>query len=91
MLAGFLRNELTGRAQVIVTDAEAPRRCADVALGAQVTVSVGGSLSTAFHSPVEITGTVVTLTDGRFQSLYPPAPSSSARPGSCAWVSTCTS
>lgn len=74
VLAGFLRNELTGRAQVIVADADAARRCAEAGLGAEVTVSVGGSLAAAFHSPAEITGTVVTLTDGRFQSLYPPAP-----------------
>lgn len=78
VLAGFLRSQatggLTGRAQVVVTDAAAARRCTQAGVGAEVTLSVGGSLATAFHSPVEITGTVVTVTDGRYQSLYPPAP-----------------
>ena len=74
VLAGMLRHRLTGRAQVIVTDAAAARRCVEAGVGAQVTVSVGGSLAPQFHEPVEISGTVLKVTDGRYQSLYPPAP-----------------
>lgn len=74
VLAALARAQLTGRAQVIVTDAAAARRCATAGLGARVTLRVGGSLATAFHSPVEITGEVVTLSEGRYQSKYPPAP-----------------
>ncbi len=74
VLAELLRAELTGRAQVIVTDAEAARRCAALGLGARVTLNVGGSLAPGFHSSVELTGDVVTLADGRYQSKYPPAP-----------------
>ncbi|MEE6287862.1 M81 family metallopeptidase [Georgenia sp. MJ173] len=74
VLAGLLRSQLTGRAQVIVTDAAAADRCATVGLGGQVAVDVGGRLAPGFHSAVEVGGTVVTLSDGRFRSLYPPAP-----------------
>lgn len=74
VLSELLRATLTGRAQVIVTDARAARTCAAAGLGERVTVIVGGSLATDFHEPIELTGTVVTLTDGRFTSLYPPSP-----------------
>ncbi len=74
VLAALARAELTGRAQVIVTDAAAARRCVAAGLGARVTLRVGGSLATAFHTPVEISGEVVTLADGRYRSKYPPAP-----------------
>src|SRR5690606_11229963 len=69
VLAELLRHELTGGAQVIVTDAAAADRCAEAGVGAEVTVTVGGSLAPEFHSSVELTGAVVTLADGRFQSL----------------------
>ncbi|MBC9733993.1 M81 family metallopeptidase [Nocardioides marmotae] len=65
---------LPGRAQVIVTDADAARQCVAAGVGSVVELRLGGSLATDFHQPVTLTGTVVTVTDGRFQSLYPPAP-----------------
>ncbi|MEE6282895.1 M81 family metallopeptidase [Georgenia sp. MJ170] len=74
VLAGLLHHELTGRAQVIVTDAAAADRCAEVGVGGHVTVDVGGGLAPEFHFSVEISGTVVMVSDGRFRSLYPPAP-----------------
>lgn len=74
VLAVLLDHGPTARAQVIVTDARAAQRCAEAGVGAEVTLRVGGSLAPEFHTPVELTGVVVTLTDGRFQSLYPPAP-----------------
>lgn len=65
---------VTGKAQVIVTDAAAARQCVEAGLGAEVTLRVGGSLAPQFHHSVEITGTVVTITDGRYMSFYPPSP-----------------
>lgn len=74
VLAELLQADLTGRAQVIVTDAEAAQACAAGGLGAELTLTVGGSIATAFHTPVRLNGTVITLAEGSFSSLYPPAP-----------------
>ncbi|NJC72933.1 M81 family metallopeptidase [Planosporangium thailandense] len=74
VLAALSRADLTARAQVIVTDAPAARRLAEAGIGSEVTLRLGGRLAPQFHTPVEVTGTVVTVTNGRYESLYPPVP-----------------
>ena len=49
------------------------RRATPQASAATVTVPVGATITRQFFSPTSLTGRVVTLTDGRFRSLYPPA------------------
>lgn len=74
LLAALRNVDLGGRAQVIVTDAAAAAQCVAAGVDKVVSLRVGGSIATAFHEPVDIVGTVVKVTDGRFESRFPPGP-----------------
>jgi microcystin degradation protein MlrC len=47
-------------------DPEAVRACVEAGVGATITLSVGGKIDPGHGRPVEITGRVRTLSDGRF-------------------------
>jgi microcystin degradation protein MlrC len=49
-----------------IWDAAAVRACAEAGVGARVTLDVGGKVDDRHGAPVRITGTVRTLSDGRF-------------------------
>ena len=55
---------------VMVCDAPAADLCAKAGVGATVTTEVGGKSNPAFYSPLQVTGTVQTLTDGRYMNHY---------------------
>jgi microcystin degradation protein MlrC len=74
ILSALLDDPVPGPAMLIVTDAPAAATLAAAGVGATVTVPLGGTLAPAFHAPVTVSGTVATVCDGRYQSLYPPAP-----------------
>jgi microcystin degradation protein MlrC len=57
-----------------VTDAAAVDRCFEAGVGAEVTLEVGGSLTPAFFRPVTLTGRVITLADGRYDTELPISP-----------------
>lgn len=65
-LAAVLADPIGGPVLCSITDAPAVQACLDAGVGATVTLSVGGTLSPHFFSPIEVTGTVVTLGDSRF-------------------------
>lgn len=65
---------IDGPVLLTVTDPAAATACHRTALGATVTVSLGGSLSPAFFEPVPMTGEVTLLCDGEFVSRYPVQP-----------------
>ncbi len=58
---------------MVVTDAAVAAELTAAGVGATRTVTVGARLAPRFHEPVEVTGRVSIVTDGRYQSLYPPA------------------
>lgn len=65
LLREVLANPVGGPTFCTVVDAPAVEACVAAGLGATVTVQVGGTLSPHFFQPLEVTGTVVTLGDGR--------------------------
>lgn len=71
LLKYLLENPINGAVYMTVTDAAAAKKCFDVGVGGKITSNIGGSLSTVFFTPVEVTGEVITLCDGIYQSKYP--------------------
>ncbi len=74
ILSALLDDPVPGPVMLIVTDASAAQALARAGVGGTATVTVGGTLAPDFHRPVAVTGTVATVCDGVYQSLYPPAP-----------------
>jgi len=52
-------------------DAPAVQACREAGIGATVTLRVGASIDQRFYQPVEVTGTVRLLDDGRYMVLGP--------------------
>ena len=74
LLAELLRVPIDEPVILTVTDAPAVARCFEVGVGDEVTVPVGGTQTPAYFTPVELTGRVVTLADGRYLSELPIKP-----------------
>lgn len=70
LLEALLRRQVTVPAAVMVVDPEAAATCVEAGIGATVTVDLGGKLNPDFYSPVPVTGTVRTLTDGVYMNHY---------------------
>jgi microcystin degradation protein MlrC len=70
----LLDSPVPGPCLLVVTDPEAAARCAAAGVGREITLDVGGKLAPAFFQPVRVTGTVRTLSDGRFQMKHPAMP-----------------
>src|SRR5690606_28525726 len=62
LLKALLRRQVEEPCILMVCDPEAAAACVEAGIGATVTVELGGKLNPAFYSPVEVTGTVRTLT-----------------------------
>jgi len=74
LLRGLLESPVPGPCLLLITDPEAAARCAAVGVGQEITLEVGGKLTPAFFQPVRLTGTVRTLSDGKFQMKNPKMP-----------------
>ena len=74
LLRALLDSPVPGRCLLLVTDPEAAAACAATGVGGQITLEVGGKLAPAFFQPVRVTGTVRTLSDGRFEMKNPAMP-----------------
>jgi microcystin degradation protein MlrC len=74
LLGHLLRAPIDERVILTVTDAPAVARCFEAGIGAEVMLSVGGTQTPVFFSPVELSGRVVTLADGHFLSELPIKP-----------------
>jgi len=70
LLRALLRRDVDVPCQLMVCDPEAAAACATAGIGGAVTTTVGGKLNPTFYSPVEVTGTVRTLTDGHYLNHY---------------------
>lgn len=70
MLAADLRNTALGA----INDPEVAQHCADAGEGAVVRVSLGGKIAPEFGGgPLEVTGTVLKVTDGNYVHVGPSA------------------
>lgn len=61
-----LETRLERGAFATICDAAARDACIAAGEGASVTVSLGGKLGTGFHPPLQLTGRVMRISDGRF-------------------------
>ncbi len=66
LLRAMLEAKLKGAAFANMYDPEAAEICTRAGEGAKVTVTLGGRLDPSTGAPIEVTGTVIRLTDGRF-------------------------
>lgn len=64
------RTDLTAQCILMVRDADAVAECIAAGIGGTVTTTLGGKYNPKFYSPVEVTGTVRTLTDGHYLNHY---------------------
>ena len=71
LLKYLLDNPINGDVYMTVTDAAVAKKCFEAGVGGEVTSDIGGTLSPVFFTPIEVTGVVVTLCDGVYQSKYP--------------------
>lgn len=71
ILKALLDTKFNRTALLNVVDADVVQRAIRAGVGRTLTVSVGGKLAPAFFSPVEFTGTVRTISDGRFTHRGP--------------------
>lgn len=66
MLKALLEAKVTVPCCVSVVDSEAADKAARAGIGAKVTVSVGNKIDVRRGTPIEVTGTVRRISDGRF-------------------------
>jgi microcystin degradation protein MlrC len=71
LLTYLLENPIDELVYMTITDADVASQCFAAKVGGSVSAEIGGTLSPRFFTPVHITGTVVTLCDGVYQSKYP--------------------
>lgn len=64
------RADLTEKCILMVRDADAAAVCSEAGIGSVVTTTLGGQHNPAFYEPIEVTGRVKTLTDGRYLNHY---------------------
>ena len=66
-LRALLAHEGVRDALVPVVDPEAARRCHEAGLGAEITLSLGHRMDPRWGTPLEVSGTVLRLSDGAFR------------------------
>jgi microcystin degradation protein MlrC len=66
LLGGMIEAGLTNAAFATIYDPEAAALCARAGEGAAVALTLGGKLDPRFGIPLQVTGSVTRLTDGRF-------------------------
>ena len=74
LLKELIRIAYVGDAILTVVDPVAAGTCTTAGVGATVTVQLGGTRTPAFYIPVEVTGTVVSLHDGKYLLELPVRP-----------------
>jgi microcystin degradation protein MlrC len=71
LLKYLLENPINGTVYMTITDALLAKKCFDAGVGKVITSDIGGTLSPVFFTPTKVTGEVITLCDGIYQSKYP--------------------
>ena len=67
LLRGLLDCEVTEPSLLMVVDPEAARTCQDMGVGREVTLRLGHQLDPAWGTPLDLTGKIERLSDGRFR------------------------
>jgi microcystin degradation protein MlrC len=70
LLKVLLKRDIDVPVAVMVRDPEAAAACVAAGVGGEVATTLGGKLNPDFYSPVDVIGTVKTLTDGRYINEY---------------------
>ena len=70
LLQALLRRDVDLPCAVMVCDPDAAAACLEAGIGATVTTGLGGKLNPRFYTPLEVTGTVRSLTDGHYINHY---------------------
>lgn len=68
VLRELLATDFEGKAIVSVVDPQAVATCAGAGVGATVSLEVGGSIDRLHYQPVQVTGRVKTLGDGKYKA-----------------------
>lgn len=71
LLANLLKTPIDDEVFMTMTDAAAVLAMVKAGIGGEVPVSLGGTIAPNFFTPVAVTGKVITLCDGVYQSKYP--------------------
>lgn len=71
LLTNLLKTPINDEVYMTMTDAPAVKAMVAAGVGAEVTLSLGGTIAPNFFTPVAVTGKVITLCDGVYQSKYP--------------------
>jgi len=74
LLAAVLAGPVGGPVLCAITDAPAVEACFAAGVGQTVSVNVGGTVTPQFYSAVPVTGTVITLGDGKGGTPRRPVP-----------------
>lgn len=74
LLRELVRIDYQGNALLAIVDPEAAAACHAAGVGATVTLPLGGSRTPDIYRPVEVTGVVEALRDGRFMVELPVRP-----------------
>lgn len=74
LLAQIIERRGDLRAMVIVTDPAAASAASHLGPGGIYRGPLGGGLTPRFFSPTQVEAEVARVTDGRYRSIYPPAP-----------------
>lgn len=74
LMRELARIDYQGDALLTVVDPAAAAACTEAGVGAHVTVSLGGAITPAYYQPLEVSGEVVALTDGRYATELPVRP-----------------
>jgi len=69
ILRELLGKDLGGKALLTIVDPGAAARASNAGVGETITVEVGGKIDTLHYQPVEVSGLVKALTDGRYPSM----------------------
>jgi len=84
LLAELIRQDAQGAVLALINDAEAAAACHAAGLGATLEIALGGR---SYGAPLNVTATVVALTDGRFVGTGPMAKGNPADLGPTALIS----
>jgi microcystin degradation protein MlrC len=67
LVKGLLEAEVTEPSFAMVVDPKAADACTRAGVGPELTLDLGHNLDSAWGKPIQVTGRVVRLSDGRFQ------------------------
>jgi microcystin degradation protein MlrC len=71
VLKGLLDTPVGGTCLLTLTDPDAVTACIKAGVGSHLDLQVGGKLTPSFYKPIEISGTVESICDGKYKMRLP--------------------